>query len=210
MDGKGTKCCWNIAENLNRLSRAHERYRRQTDDRQQTDGRVTANSERERSLKMAKKLKQMLYSNHETQALQTDDGPATAYSERELTFTFTKNLLNGNISPTSLKYGELQLTSSWDRFVSLGHLSYFQCVSCLGNVTARHSSSGRQRNFAALDRGHHQYLAGRPSCWALAHILFIKNVLIRITLSQNHCRGTLHSLTAVVVTNCAFNEKVTT
>jgi len=28
----------NIAENLNRLSRAHERYRRQTD-RRQTDGR---------------------------------------------------------------------------------------------------------------------------------------------------------------------------
>jgi len=41
----------------------------------------------------------------------------------------------------------------------------------LGNVTARHSSSGRQPNFAALNRGRHLYLAGRPSCWALAHIL---------------------------------------
>jgi len=29
----------NIAENVNRLSRVHERYRRQTDDRRQTDGR---------------------------------------------------------------------------------------------------------------------------------------------------------------------------
>ena len=42
----------NIAENLNRLSRAHERYRRQIDDRQtdrrQTDGRAIAYSERER------------------------------------------------------------------------------------------------------------------------------------------------------------------
>jgi len=37
-DGQGTKCRRNIAENLNRLSRAHERYRRQTTDRQ-TDGR---------------------------------------------------------------------------------------------------------------------------------------------------------------------------
>ena len=44
----GTKCRRNIAENLNRLSRAHERYRRQTTDRQTTDGRATAYSERER------------------------------------------------------------------------------------------------------------------------------------------------------------------
>ena len=35
MDGQGTKCHRNIAENFNRLSRAHERYRRQTDGRQQ-------------------------------------------------------------------------------------------------------------------------------------------------------------------------------
>jgi len=40
MDGQGTKCRRNIAENFNRLSRAHERYRRQT------DWRATANSER--------------------------------------------------------------------------------------------------------------------------------------------------------------------
>jgi len=44
-------------------------------------------------------------------------------------------------------------------------LSYF------GSVTARHSSSGRQPNFAVLSRGHHIYSAGRPSHWALAHIL---------------------------------------
>ena len=35
-----------IAENFNRLSRAHERYRRQTD-RQTTDGRTMTYSERE-------------------------------------------------------------------------------------------------------------------------------------------------------------------
>jgi len=39
MDGQGTKCHRNIAENLNRLSRAHECYRRQTD-RQTTDRRT--------------------------------------------------------------------------------------------------------------------------------------------------------------------------
>ena len=41
-DGQGIKCRRNIAENLNRLSRAHERYRL-TD-----DGRAIAYSERER------------------------------------------------------------------------------------------------------------------------------------------------------------------
>ena len=40
-------------------------------------------------------------------------------------------------------------------------------------VTARHSSSGRQPNFTALNRGRHLYSAGRPSRWALAHILVI-------------------------------------
>ena len=44
-------------------------------------------------------------------------------------------------------------------------LSYFD------SVTAQHSSSGRQQNFAALSRGCHLYSAGRPSRWALAHIL---------------------------------------
>jgi len=42
MDGQGTKWRRNTAENLNWLSRVHERYRRQTDrqtDRRQTDGR---------------------------------------------------------------------------------------------------------------------------------------------------------------------------
>ena len=49
MDGQATKCRRNIAENFNRLSTMHERYR-QTD-RQAPDGRATAYSEGERSLK---------------------------------------------------------------------------------------------------------------------------------------------------------------
>jgi len=53
-DGQGTKCRENIAENLNCLSRVHERYR-QTDRRQTTDGRVTAYSEREREFMFANK-----------------------------------------------------------------------------------------------------------------------------------------------------------
>ena len=46
MDGPGTTWRRNIAENFNRLSRVHQRYRRQTD-RRQTDGPSMTYSERE-------------------------------------------------------------------------------------------------------------------------------------------------------------------
>jgi len=56
MDGQGTKCRRNIAENSNRLSRAHERYR-QTD-RQTTDGRqqIANVNVSSRSLKMTETI----------------------------------------------------------------------------------------------------------------------------------------------------------
>jgi len=73
----------------------------------------------------------------------------------------------------SLQYRELRPTSSWDRFVTLRHPSKFQRVSRLGCVTAWHSSTGRQRNFVALNIRRHLYLAGQPSRWALAHILIV-------------------------------------
>jgi len=46
----------------------------------------------------------------------------------------------------------------------------------IGCVNARQSSSGREPNFAALSTGRHLYSAGRPSRWALAHIL-VGNVI---------------------------------
>jgi len=70
-----------------------------------------------------------------------------------------------------LQYGERRPTNGWELLASLGYPSKFQLVSRLGRVTARHSSSGRQSNFVALNRGHRLYLAGRPSRWTLAHIL---------------------------------------
>ena len=70
----------------------------------------------------------------------------------------------------SSQYGELRPTNGWDRFTSLGHPYKFQRVSRLGSITARHSSCGRQPNFAAVNRRRHLYLAGRQSRWALAHI----------------------------------------
>ena len=74
----------------------------------------------------------------------------------------------------SPQYGELRRpTNSWDPSGSLRHPCKFQQVSRLGSVTARHSSIGRQPNFAALNRGRHLYSAGRPSRWVLAHILVL-------------------------------------
>jgi len=75
-----------------------------------------------------------------------------------------------HISP---QYGELWLSSDWDRSSSLGHPCKFQRVSRLGRVTARHSSSGRQPNFAALNRGRHLYSAGRPSRWAHSSLFYL-------------------------------------
>jgi len=55
-DGQGTLWRRKIAENFNRLSTAHERYRRQTDDRRQTtDGRTMTYSEHELEFTFAKK-----------------------------------------------------------------------------------------------------------------------------------------------------------
>jgi len=72
-----------------------------------------------------------------------------------------------------VQYGELQPTNGRDLLASLGHPNKFQRVSRLGKVTALLCSSGRHPNFAALNRRRHLYLAGRPACWALAHILVI-------------------------------------
>ena len=61
MDGQGTKCRRNIAENFDRLSRVHERYRRQTDGRQHM-ANVNVSS---RSLKTTSKLHEILCACYE-------------------------------------------------------------------------------------------------------------------------------------------------
>ena len=60
-------------------------------------------------------------------------------------------LYMGNFGPLAAEIGSLVCGTPANR------------VSCLGSVTARHSSSGRQPNFAALKEGRHLYSAGRPS-----------------------------------------------
>jgi len=56
--------------------------------------------------------------------------------------------------------------------VSLGHTSKFQLVSRLGSITERHSSSGRQPNFVALNRGRHLYSAAAITL-GTGHILVV-------------------------------------
>jgi len=82
-------------------------------------------------------------------------------------------------------YGELWPTSGWDWFTSLGHPSKFQRVSRLGSVTAWHSSSGVNQT-AALNRGRDLYLAGRPSRWALAHILVFLCIYLHCLRKTSH------------------------
>jgi len=96
------------------------------------------------------------------------------------------------------QYCELRSSSGWDRFVSLGHPYEFQRVSRLYSVTARYSSSGRQPNFTALNRGRHLYSAGRPSRWALAHILVGRPFVKRFAL----CYQSVVCLSCPVLSVC--------
>jgi len=77
--------------------------------------------------------------------------------------------------------------------------------SCIVSVIATHSSSVRQPKFAAWDnkriygtfasRSRHLYSAGRPSCWASAHIVVyvvyynvVAVVLCAVQMTLRHCR----------------------
>ena len=96
-----------------------------------------------------------------------------------------KNLLSSNMSSTCphnmVNFGLLAaeiVSGVWGtQLLSTAFASWQRyCTAC---------SRGRQPNFAALNRGRHLYSAGRPSSWALAHIL----VLLMATLCT---RGALY------------------
>jgi len=67
-----------------------------------------------------------------------------------------------------------------------------------GSVTAQHLSSGCEPNFAALSTGHHLYLAGRPSRWALAHILVSDLVSILFYRNDHLRRCSVDPLSSLV------------
>jgi len=74
-----------------------------------------------------------------------------------------KNLFNSNISSTCpynmVDFGSLAAEICWRVW---GTPANFNGFHVLAAFTARHSSSGCQPNFVALNRGRHLYSAGRP------------------------------------------------
>ena len=77
----------------------------------------------------------------------------------------------------SPQYGELRPTSGWDPFVSLaGTFNGFRVLAALlhGTLVVGVSQT------AALNRGRHLYSAGRPSRWALTHILVCHLVMWKL------------------------------
>jgi len=82
-----------------------------------------------------------------------------------------KNLLI-SISPhMSPQYGELRPTSGWDRSGSLGTPANVNGFCVLAALLHGTRVLGVSHTLRRSNRGRHLYSAGRPSRWALAHIL---------------------------------------
>jgi len=89
----------------------------------------------------------------------------------------------------------------------------FQRLSRLGSVTATNSSSGRQADFAALNRGHHLYSAAeRPSRLTLAHILvisikhnFIWTASLRVNFDYSQVFVIVQYFSIIPISSILFN-----
>ena len=89
-----------------------------------------------------------------------------------------KNLLNSNTSSTCphnmVNFRLLTAEICWRVSGTPANLNGFRVLAALLHGTL---STGRQPNFAALNRGRQLYSAGRPSRWALDHILVLSSFL---------------------------------
>jgi len=92
-----------------------------------------------------------------------------------------KNLLNSNISPTCpynvVNFGPLTADICWRVWGTPANFNGFRILAALlhGTVVVGVSQT------AALNRGRHLYSAGRPSRWALAHILVVTVIKLRLS-----------------------------
>ena len=97
--------------------------------------------------------------------------------------TIEKNLLNSNISPTRsynmVNFGPLAAEILWLIWGTPANFNGFRVLTALLHGTRVVGVS----QFAALNRGRHLHSAGRPSRWALAHILVLED-FIRIRLQS--------------------------
>jgi len=83
------------------------------------------------------------------------------------------------------------------------NLNRFHVLGALPG-TARHSSSGRQPNFAALNRGRHLYSAGQPPRWALAHILVFLSCFFFMAALWNKGQATIFLPCGVFLSSSIF------
>jgi len=85
-----------------------------------------------------------------------------------------EKILNSNTSsacPANMvNVGLLTAEISWRVWGTPANFNGFRVLAAL---VARHFSSERLPHLAALNRGRYLYSAGRPSRWALAHILVL-------------------------------------
>jgi len=88
--------------------------------------------------------------------------------------TIGKSVLNSNVSLTCrynmVNFGPLAAEICWRVLGTPANFSGFRVLAALLH------GSGRQPNFAALNRRRHLYSAGRPSRWTLVHISSLINV----------------------------------
>ena len=108
-----------------------------------------------------------------------------------------KNLLNSNASSTRphnmVNFGPLTAEIRWQVWGTPAHFNVFHILPALLCGT----SSGRQPNIVALNRGRHLYSAGWPSRWALPHILVLSILRhIHILKASNHRTSAFNSVHA--------------
>jgi len=98
----------------------------------------------------------------------------TTSSQLRYISTIEKQLLSSNMSPACphnmVNFGPLTAEIGSGVWGTPANSNGFRVLQRY--CTA--SSSGRQPNFAALNRGRHLRSEGRPSRWALAHILVLR------------------------------------
>jgi len=93
--------------------------------------------------------------------------------------TIGKNLLSSSVSSTC-SHNMVNFNPLAAEILSLvwgtpANFNGFRVLAALLHGTLL-VASGRKPNFAALNRGRHLYSAGRPSRWALVHILVCYNL----------------------------------
>jgi len=107
------------------------------------------------------------------------------YLRNQGTYRQLQKMLNSNISSIGsynmVDFGPLVAEIGPVVWRTPANFNGFRVLAALLHGT----TSGRQRNFAPLNRGRHLYSAGRPSRWALAHILVADTLRDLVTLTFN-------------------------